>query len=183
MRYSLFLIISCLFFYSCAEPEARRPISVKTSSTLSTTIAQTKKINNLEEQKILYYIKQDSLHNYITSENGFWYRYDQKEEANSYQPKKNDEVIISYEIRDLNNQIIYDKEFLGNKKYIVDKEDFITALQVGIKMMKEGETITFVIPSYNAYGIVGDGNKIGINQSIISTVTLLKINQNNKNEN
>jgi len=41
--------------------------------------------------------------------------------------------------------------------------------------MKVGETITFVIPSYSAFGITGDGNKIGINQSIKSTVTLINI--------
>jgi FKBP-type peptidyl-prolyl cis-trans isomerase len=43
--------------------------------------------------------------------------------------------------------------------------------------MKVGETITFVIPSYNAFGVFGDGNKIEMNTTIISTVTLL----NNKN--
>jgi FKBP-type peptidyl-prolyl cis-trans isomerase FkpA len=41
--------------------------------------------------------------------------------------------------------------------------------------MKIGETITFVIPSYSAFGIIGDGHKIGINQSIKSTVTLINI--------
>ena len=89
--------------------------------------------------------------------------------------KKNDIVEISYEILDLNNQVIYSKEELGTKEYKVDREDFIPALQQGIKMMKKGETIKFVIPSYNAFGIVGDENKIGINQSIISIVTLLNI--------
>jgi FKBP-type peptidyl-prolyl cis-trans isomerase FkpA len=41
--------------------------------------------------------------------------------------------------------------------------------------MKIGEIITFVIPSYNAFGVSGDGNKIGVNQTIKSTVTLLNI--------
>mgnify|MGYP006000872543 FL=1 len=44
--------------------------------------------------------------------------------------------------------------------------------------MKIGETITFVIPSYRAFGLVGDENKIGINQTIKSTVTLKSIKQN-----
>ena len=41
--------------------------------------------------------------------------------------------------------------------------------------MKTGETITFVLPFYNAFGVLGDGNKIGVNQSIKITVTLIKI--------
>ena len=71
--------------------------------------------------------------------------------------------------------VIYGKDELGLKKYKVDKEDFISGLQSGIKLMKMGETIIFVIPSYNAFGISGDGNRIGINQSIKSTVTLINI--------
>lgn len=183
MRANILFVICCLLLCACAEPEARRPVTVKTGTTLASTVAQTKMINKIEEEKILHYIKQDSLRTYLVSESGFWYRYDQKNEERAYTPKEKDEVLISYDIRDLNNNIIYSKEILGNKRYIIDKEDFITGLQIGIKMMKESETITFIIPSYNAFGIVGDENKIGMNQSIISTVTLLKINQTSKNEN
>ena len=90
-------------------------------------------------------------------------------------PKLGDEVTFEYNITDLEGKIIYSKEELGIMKYRIDKEDFIFALQLGIKLMKVGETIIFVIPSYNAFGISGDGEKIGINQSIKSTVTLLNI--------
>ena len=41
--------------------------------------------------------------------------------------------------------------------------------------MKLGEIITFVIPSYRAFGLVGDEHKIGINKTIKSTVKLIKI--------
>ncbi len=64
---------------------------------------------------------------------------------------------------------------LSFKNYTVDKEDFISGIQKGIKLMKMGETIIFVIPSYNAFGVSGDGNKIGLNKTIKSKVTLLNI--------
>jgi gliding motility-associated peptidyl-prolyl isomerase len=183
MKLKGIFIACCLLFLSCAEPEARRPITVKTKTTLASTVEQTKKLNKIEEQNILQYIAQDSSRTYVNSKNGFWYTYINKVEGTQDLPKVNDQVLISYEIKDLNNVVIYSKETLGNKLYTVDKENFIAGLQIGIKMMKEGETVTFIIPSYNAYGILGDEKKIGMNQSIISTVTLLKINQNHKNEN
>lgn len=183
MKFKYLFFLLCIAFVSCAEPEARRPITVKTSTTLASTVAQTKVINKIEEQKILQYIQRDSLRTYATSASGFWYSYDHKINEPAYTPKANDVVLISYDIKDLNNNLIYSKQELGERQYIIDKEELITGLQIGIKMMKEGETVTFVIPSYNAYGIVGDDNKIGINESIISTVTLLKINQTNRNEN
>ena len=177
MKIKYLVALFVLFFVSCKEQEARRPITATKTQTLASTAEQLKKINSIEEGKIQNYIRQDSLSQYAASQSGFWYQYIQKNNASESTPTKGDVVEISYEILDLNNQIIYSKQELGIKEYKVDKEDFIPALQQGIKMMRKGETIKFVIPSYNAYGIVGDENKIGINQSIISIVTLINIKQ------
>ena len=134
-----------------------------------------KKINKAEETKIKNYIKKDSLHRYISSPNGFWFRYIVKNESDTVFPVKGDIVQISYDILDLNDQIIYSKETNGVKEYVVDKEDFIPGLQAGIKLMKVGESIKFILPSFNAFGVLGDEKKIGMNTSIISRITLINI--------
>ena len=171
---SLFLLIVLCF--GCSKSTPRRPINPKPSSTiLQETIAASKLLNKEEDARILSFIKKDSTKTYITSLNGFWYTYINKIEENLPTPKTGQEVTFSYNITDLEDAIIYSEEELGVKNYMIDKEDFIAALQIGIKLMKTGETITFVIPSYNAFGISGDGNKIKINQSIKSTVTLISI--------
>ena len=172
---------SCLFFllvicFSCSKIEPRRPINPKTSTTLyKETIKESIALNKVEDNKIIELIKKDSTNVYIQSSNGFWYTYKHKVENELQNPVKGNEVTIEYNITDLNDSVIYSKQSLGIKKYLVDKEDFISGLQKGIKLMKTGETITFVIPSYSAFGITGDGNKIGINKSIKSTVTLINI--------
>ena len=173
--YLFFLMVFC---FSCSKIEPRKPINPKPSTTLyKETIKESIALNKIEEDKILQIIKNDSTKLYLQSSNGFWYTYIHKLEENSPTPKKGNEVTIEYNITDLNDSILYNKVSLGVKKYIIDKEDFISGLQKGIKLMKIGETITFVIPSYSAFGITGDGNKIGINQSIKSTVTLININK------
>ena len=170
----VFLLLFMCF--SCVNIEPRRPINPKPSTTiLDEVIKENKILNTIEDKKIKQLIALDSLSVYYTSPNGFWYTYINKNEENLPTPKLGNEVSFEYEISDLNNAIIYSKEELGIKNYNIDKEDFISAIQKGIKLMKTGETITFVIPSYNAFGISGDGNKIGINQSIKSTITLLSI--------
>ena len=171
-----FLLLCCIIFFGCSKVEPRKPINLKPSSTiLKETIKESIRLNKAEENKILKLIKKDSLTEYQVSPNGFWYTYVVKKELDTPMPKTGDEVTLEYSISDLNDSIIYSKQDLGIKNYKVDKEDFISALQTGIKLMKKGETITFVIPSYNAFGISGDGNKIGINKSIKSTVTLTNI--------
>jgi len=176
MKNSFALILCISFFYSCAEQQARRPVTQKTATVLSETIDQKKLLIASENIFIENQLAKDSINTYLTSAYGFWYVYVSKIENDTKTPKIGDEVAFTYEITDINDAVIYSKEELGVKKYTIDKEDFIPALQEGLKLMKVGETITFVIPSYRAFGISGDGNKIGINQSIKSTVTLIEIN-------
>ncbi len=132
-------------------------------------------LNKVEDDKIFQIIKKDSTKLYLQSSYGFWYTYIHKVEENLPTPEKGKEVTIEYNITSLNNSVLYSKADLGIKKYIIDQEDFISGLQKGIKLMKLGETVTFVIPSYRAFGIAGDGKKIGVNHPIKSTVTLINI--------
>jgi len=172
-----FLIFTSILCFCCSKIEPRKPMNPKPSSTIfKETLQESIKLNAIEDARLLSSIKKDSTKNYQVSPNGFWYTYINKIEENKTIPKTGDVVSLEYNITDLQGTIIYSKEELGLKEYKVDKEDFISALQTGIKLMKVGETITFVIPSYSAFGISGDGKKIGINQSIKSTVTLININ-------
>jgi gliding motility-associated peptidyl-prolyl isomerase len=170
------IIFILLISFSCAKNEARRPINPKPSTTLLYETAEASKaLNALEIREIEAYISKDTMNSYAVSKSGFWYVYQNKLLENSPVPEFGDEVIFEYNITDLQGKIIYSKEDLGIKNYNVDKEDFISALQKGIKLMKVGETIIFVIPSYHAFGIAGDGDKIVGNKTIKSTVTLLNI--------
>ena len=170
----LFIVFLCCL--GCTKIVPRRPINPSPSTTIyKETINQAKLLNAIEDEKILQYIKKDSTKVYTQSSKGFWYAYLHKIEENLPTPVKGNEVTFTYDIKDLNDSIVYSRKNLGLKSYVIDKEDFISGLQKGIKLMKIGETITFVIPSYSAFGITGDGEKIGINQSIISTVTLINI--------
>ncbi|MBT6881772.1 MAG: gliding motility-associated peptidyl-prolyl isomerase GldI [Flavobacterium sp.] len=177
MRLNFIFLLVFLGLNSCSEQEARAPITSSKSNGLLSTISVLKEINKAEETKIKNYIKKDSLHSYISSPNGFWYRYIVKNDSDTVFPVKGDIVQISYDLLDLNDQIIYSKETNGIKEYVVDKEDFIRGLQAGIKLMKEGESMKFIIPSFNAFGVLGDEKKIGMNTSIISRITLININK------
>lgn len=172
MKRSLFIIALILFFSSCSEPTARRPKEQSTTNFYNELIEKNKQLNLIENKKIAYFLAKDTVNTYQTSSTGFWFTYVKKDTLNTVTPKLNDVVTIEYNITDLNDVILYQNQ---KKEYKVDKEDFIPALQDGIKLMKSGETITFVIPSYRAFGVSGDGNKINGNQTIKSTLTLLNI--------
>ena len=110
-------------------------------------------------------------------------KYENKVEAESPLAQKGDIAYFEYEVRDLNNKIIYTKEELKIQEYYVDKENIMMGLRNGIKLMKKGETITFIFPSHMGYGYRGDTDKISTNEPLICTVNLidLKKDPNPKN--
>ncbi len=173
MKNSIFLLFLVLII-SCASPAPRKPIVRKTSTFLNESIERNKIINEVEEQALLNYIKNDSLHGYITSPNGFWYRYNVRDSISTKFPVKGDEIVYGYEIKDVNDEILYTKEVLGNRNYLVDREELITGLQDGLKLMKVGEEVVFLFPSHKAYGYSGY-QKIAGNQPLIYTIELKKI--------
>jgi gliding motility-associated peptidyl-prolyl isomerase len=181
MKNFVVILLMITSFASCSNPEARKPIVRKTGSFINESIERNKLLNNAENALLMEKMKMDSSHEYLNSANGFWYYYLTKTESETYLPKRGDEVFYSHEIRSLNDSILYSKEELGTKSYLVDKEDLISGLQDGIKLMKEGETVSFLFPSYKAYGYSGHG-KIGPNEPLIYIVQLIKINKLSKNE-
>lgn len=177
MKNNWIVFLVALIMFSCSEPEARKPVTQKTSTILTETLNQNKKMIAAETKMIEHYIQQDSLNTYHTSTFGFWYTYQTKIADDLATPKLGNTVEIVYDLQDINGNVLYSKEELGNKTYKIDKEDFIPALQEGIKLMKVGETITFIIPSHRGFGLVGDENRIGINKTLKSTVTLKSIKE------
>lgn len=173
MKHKIILfVLIVLVAVSCKEPEARRPKQHGTTNFYKEVLKENKRLNALEKKRLEEWVAKDTVKEYKTSPNGFWYAYITKDTLNSSSPQFEDLVMLSYNITNLNGDVLYEKK---ERSYKVDKEDFIPALQDGIKLMKKGETITFVIPSYRAFGVTGDGNKIAVNQPIQSTVTLIDI--------
>lgn len=171
-------MVILMLISSCSSPEPRKPIIRKTSSFMSESVQRNRLLNNVEEEKFRQKMERDSINDYINSEYGFWYYYKIKDTLNNKLATTGDEVIFSYEVRSFNDSIIYSKEELGDRNYLVDKEELITGLQEGIKLMKEGEVVVFLFPSYKAYGYTGN-ERIRSNEPLIYTVNLKKINNKN----
>ena len=89
-------------------------------------------------------------------------------------PKFGDLVYFNYNVKNLNNELIYSKEELTTQNYYIDQQELFLGLREGLKLMKEGEVITFIFPSQKAYGYYGDNDQIGRNVPLICEVSLVK---------
>lgn len=178
-RYFIYILFLVLFASACKTPEARKPIKTSSGSYIDASVEKNKKMIADEEQEILAIIEKDSANDYVSSEKGFWYYYNTRVTTDTERASFGDIIEYEYDVRDLNGAIIYTKQELGTQRYYMDKEELITGLREGLKLLKEGETATFLFPSHKAYGYYGDLRRIGTNMPIISTVTILNIEQIN----
>lgn len=183
MRKIVYLIFFSLVAFSCKSPEARRPVSQTSGSYIDESIARNKKIVAEEESRIMEIIEEDSTHNYISSPDGFWYYYQTRDTLTTETPEFGDVVEFDYSIETLDGQTIYPREELPTRTYAIDQEELFSGLRQGLKLMREGETVTFLFPSHKAYGYYGDKKRIGANVPIRSTVTLRNIEENNNPNN
>lgn len=167
--------ILLLLVISCSGPEPRRPVQTKSGSFFRASIERSKKLLQQEEEKIQEIIKTDSLKHYSHTAFGSWYHYLVVNDSTDYTPKTDDLVVLTYNLLTLENDTLYSKEDIGILSYKVDKQELFIGLRHAIKLLKEGEKATFLFPSSLGFGIHGDGDKIGINVPLKSTVELLKI--------
>ncbi len=174
-----FLIIACtlLLCASCKSPEARRPESISSGSFIQESVERNKELYAKEQSSIEVIIERNSKREYIASQSGFWYFYNTKLADSISKPNFGDVVNFNYNVKSLNGTLIYSKTDLKTQNYVMDKQEIFTGLREGLKLMKTGETVTFLFPSQKAYGYYGDNNKIGINLPLMCEVTINSITQ------
>lgn len=176
MQYNKIILITVLVTLlasSCKQSqEARRPVSQASGTFMKKSAERNKKLNATEEDQIDAVIKSNPKIKYLTSTNGYWYTYLVQNTVDTLTPKKGDVAFFEYELKDLKGRIIYSQAELKPQTYAVDKQNIMSGLREGIKLMHKNEKVIFLFPSHIAYGYHGDDKKIGINQPLLCTVTL-----------
>ena len=183
MKYITALLGILLFMVSCQEPQARRPVEVKGGSFLKQSVQRNRALLQREDSVMVALIRLDSLHEYVESSSGFRYYYDQHLPDTGYLPSTDDRVTLTYDLRTWNEDTIYRREEIGIIRYKVDKQELFPGLAASVKLLREGETATFMYPSSLGYGYQGDKDLIGPNLPLKSTLSILKIEKESNNEN
>ncbi|GGG57725.1 gliding motility-associated peptidyl-prolyl isomerase GldI [Bizionia arctica] len=173
------IILACsLLLVACKSPEARRPISSKSGSFIDASVARNIKLNEKEQAYIKKIMSENPEEEYIASENGFYYFYNIKQADSLISPDFGDIVNFNYNIKTLNDDVIYTKEDIKTQNYVMDKQELFSGLREGLKLMKTGETVTFMFPSQKAFGYYGDENRIGLNVPLKCEVSINSIIDN-----
>jgi gliding motility-associated peptidyl-prolyl isomerase len=169
----LFVFLVVVLVSSCKQSlEARRPVSQASGTFMKKSAERNKKLIATEEDQIDSLIKSNPKVKYMASSKGYWYTYLVQNPTDTLTPKKGDVAFFNYEIKDLKGNIIYSEVELKPQTYAIDKQNIMTGLREGIKLMHKNEKVVFLFPSHIAYGYHGDDKKIGTNQPLLCKVTL-----------
>lgn len=90
-----------------------------------------------------------------------------------------DEITCSYRIRLITGDEIYNSEQDGLLICKVGKSEIPAGLEEILLLMREGDAAKMVIPSYLAYGIAGDGDRIPSSSTLIYEIKVLEVKQLN----
>ena len=181
---NLFYILAFFFvLMGCKSPDARRPVQNTSGTFIKESAERNKLIYEKEEAIIEKLIADDSLNQYIASESGFWYTYKVRDTMATQLPQIGDVVRFTFNVRHLNGTPILSEKETGLQTYIIDKsnQELVSGIREGVKLMKAGETVTFIFPSYKAYGYYGIEEKLGTNVPVKSTITLNSIEKSTEN--
>ena len=88
--------------------------------------------------------------------------------------KENDRVVMEYKTFLLSGEQIYSSDSNGVKVFMVNRSEEIDALHEAAQMLRPGAKARLVIPSYLAYGVAGDGDRIQGLQPIVMEVRVLE---------
>jgi gliding motility-associated peptidyl-prolyl isomerase len=175
------LLVLLLGLVSCQGPNPRRPVMHKSSTFFKESVNFNKSLIEQEELAFKIFMENDSPRKYEASPKGFWYSLPENRKSKVV-PTPGDEVSYTFEVYDLENTRIYAKSEIGERNYVIDQQEHLEGLRLGLKLMEEGEEGLFLFPSHLVYGYLGDSDKIGINEPLIIKIQLLNIKKKNEND-
>jgi FKBP-type peptidyl-prolyl cis-trans isomerase len=83
-------------------------------------------------------------------------------------------VRFEYEVKLFSGEIIYSSKSSGLKEFRVGSGGVETGLEEGILLLRVGDKVRFIIPSYLAHGLSGDQDKVPPRASLIYTLKLIE---------
>lgn len=88
-----------------------------------------------------------------------------------------DYVNFTYQVYDLDNNIIYPYNEIGEQKIILGKANVTRGLHAALQLIEPGKETRVLLPSFLGYSGLGDNQKIEPNQPLVIDIKINQIKQ------
>jgi FKBP-type peptidyl-prolyl cis-trans isomerase FkpA len=169
----IFFILTILLFIACNDKVPVNQVITQKNEEMeaeSPFLRGSRKKVVLENEDIDLFIKRYGW-NMIKTETGL--RYEILSKGKGRFPKEGDKVEIQFTTQLLTGDTVYTSKEKGLITFTVNKTDQIVGLHEAVQLIPKGSKVHLIIPSYLAYGISGDGDRIIGQKSLVMTIELL----------
>lgn len=172
MKYSIFLFALLFMILSCDDDKEKRNLKVSKDKIVESIESINKENIEIEDRQIEDYLKRRNWE-FESTKTGL--RYKIYEQGYGIAPKKGDVVVFDYSLSLIRGEKIYNSNDDGKKVFRIGKGDEISGLHEAALLFKTGAKAKLIVPSYLAYGVTGDDNKIPMNATLIYDLHLTEI--------
>ena len=100
------------------------------------------------------------------------------QQGNGVKSRKGLLARMNYELRLLNSQLIYTSDSLGPKEFIIGYGGVESGLEEAVLLLGQGDRAKIIIPSYLAYGLLGDQQKVPPGATLVYDLELIELKPN-----
>jgi len=170
------LAVLAVLLYSCGQQEARRPVQAQQGTFYRISAERARALLEQEQKAMDMLIEEDSTHTYLESTYGFFYAYTKGPDSSAIRPRPGDITAIRYRLSNLSGEVLYSYADIDTLAYMVDRDErLFKGLRDAVKVLRNGESARFLIPSSLAYGFAGDGDRIGPAIPLIADLELIDV--------
>ena len=171
MRNLILFSFLFLLLTSCEEEKKEKPFIPDWTKEQSSTLNE--RLSREEDIRIRLFLEQRK--NWDVKATGTGLRIWVYEEHDGPTAQEYDRVDVRFEVRLLNDSLLYKSEDGEVSTFKVDKSDIETGVMEGIKHLSEGDKAKLIIPSHIGHGLLGDFRKIPPLEVLLIDLELVKI--------
>jgi FKBP-type peptidyl-prolyl cis-trans isomerase len=102
-------------------------------------------------------------------------RYKIYKEGIGIKPQEGQRVKLEYTLNLIRGDVVYDSKKDGPKIFVVGEGDEPTGLHEVVQLMRVGSRAKVILPSYLAYGLIGDEHKIPPSATLFYDLYLVEV--------
>jgi len=123
----------------------------------------------LENEEIDLFIKR---YGWKMIKTGSGLRYQVVKKGEGAIPKQGETVQLKYKMLFLSGDEVSNSDEDGELEFVIERSGEITGLHEAVQLIPHGSKARLIIPSYLAYGIVGDGDRINGQFSLVMIIEI-----------
>ena len=171
-------IIIFIFFFvtgliACNDPQPKPQKKQLDPKEVAKDLAKVHKRNiAIEDQQIDDYLKRRGW-DFIRTKSGLRYKIYQK--GVGLHPKDGQRVVLEYTVNLIRGDVIYSSKKDGLKEFVIGEDDEPSGLHEAVKLMSVGSRAKLILPSYLAYGLIGDEKKVPASATLFYDLYLKEV--------